>query len=254
MGVLLDLPSQHDIQTFQKIPIMVAPAGTKVLEYDNNKDINEYIEEGWRKEYVGTSPEISCAVKLHMKGQRKQYGLKHHVTSTVHACMGDTLNKIVTEISSDCGEYRLWDKAQAVVLLSRTKQGNDTCFVGDKNDTINSLTSLIQTTNQWMDYMESIMEMATIDPVSETNDVCIFNHRECPFRITDMPLPECNSGFVYMLVSNRNHYFCYIGQTGNMSSSLNQHNQGYGSKTTTPPSLRPYSLFAYVCGFDGNKN
>ena len=97
------------------------------------------------------------------------------------------------------------------------------------------------------------MEMATIDPVSETNDVCIFNHRECPFRITDMPLPECNSGFVYMLVSNRNHYFCYIGETGNMSSRLNQHNQGYGSKTTTPPSLRPYSLFAYVCGFDGNK-
>ena len=188
-----------------------------------------------------------------MKGQRKQSGLKHHVTSTVHACMGDTLNKHVTEISSDCGEYRLWDKAQTVVLLSRTKHGKDIFFVGDKNDTINSLTSLIQTTNQWMDYMESIMEMATIDPVSETNDVCIFNHRECPFRITDMPLPECNSGFVYMLVSNRNHYFCYIGQTGNMSSRLNQHNQGYGSKTTTPPSLRPYSLFAYVCGFDGNK-
>ena len=35
---------------------------------------------------------------------------------------------------------------------------------------------------------------------------------------------------------------------------LNQHNQDYGSQTTCNPSLRPFALFAYVCGFEGNKN
>ena len=53
-----------------------------------------------------------------MRGKRKQYGLKHHLTSTVHGSMGDTLHKIVTEISLEQTEFRLWDKAQSIVLLS----------------------------------------------------------------------------------------------------------------------------------------
>ena len=47
--------------------------------------------------------------------------------------------------------------------------------------------------------------------------------------------------------------FSYIGETQNIGVRLNQHNQGYGSHTTCNPSLRPYALFAYVCGFEGNK-
>ena len=252
IGLLLDLPIQDDIDNFRKIQIMVAPAGSKVITYDPNKDINEYIREGWKIEYVGTSPVRPHAVKMNMRGQRKQYGLKHHVTSTVHACMGDTLDKIVTEISSDSGEYRLWDKAQAVVLLSRTKFGVDIFFVGDKNDTIHALTCLIKTTNQWMDYMENIIEISTVGQGTEpVYDVRTYNHRDCPYRLCDMPLPSCNSGFVYMLVSCKDPYYSYVGETQNISTRLNQHNQGRGAKATTPASLRPYSLFAYVCGFDG---
>ena len=67
-----------------------------------------------------------------MKGKRKQYGLKHHLTSTVHGSMGDNLHKIVMEISLDNNEYRLWDKDQEVVLLSRTRKGSDIIFVGNK--------------------------------------------------------------------------------------------------------------------------
>ena len=35
-----------------------------------------------------------------VQAQRRQYGLKHHVTSTIHASMGDTLNKVALQISS----------------------------------------------------------------------------------------------------------------------------------------------------------
>ena len=37
-----------------------------------------------------------------------------------------------------------------------------------------------------------------------------------------------------------------------MHAHLDQHNSGYGSKTTIPVSLRLYALFSYVCGFEAN--
>ena len=137
-------------------------------------------------------------------------------------------------------------------MYCRTKFGVDIIFVGDKNDTIHALTCLIKTTNQWMDYMENIIEISTVGQGTEpVYDVRTYNHRDCPYRLCDMPLPSCNSGFVYMLISCKDPHYSYIGETQNISTCLNQHNQGRGAKATTPESLRPYSLFAYICGFDG---
>ena len=48
---------------------------------------------------VGIAKEYEIAVPGSLKAQRKQYGLKHHVTSIVHACQGDTLHGIETETS-----------------------------------------------------------------------------------------------------------------------------------------------------------
>ena len=104
-----------------------------------------------------------------------------------------------------------------------------------------------------MNYTEQILEMACLNSTSNQSQISIFAHEEWPFRLCDMSLPQCNTGFVYMLVSTRDFTFSYIGETKNISIRLNQHNSGYGSMSTCPLSLRPYALFAYVCGFDGDK-
>lgn len=100
--------------------------------------------------------------------------------------------------------------------------------------------------------MENVLEMATVNDMA-SDSLTVFTHQHYPFRLCDMSLPTCNTGFVYMLVSVRSSSFSYIGETNNIGVRLNQHNQGYGSQTTCNPSLRPYALFAYVCGFEGNK-
>ena len=57
LGLLLNLPTQADIDRFRKIPtIMVAPPGIKVVEFDDTKTTEEYISEGWVQRYVGSSP------------------------------------------------------------------------------------------------------------------------------------------------------------------------------------------------------
>ena len=91
-----------------------------------------------------------------------------------------------------------------------------------------------------------------IDTPNESQ-LSVFHHEECPFWLSDMPLPTCNTGFVYMLVSTRDFSYTYIGMTDNIATCLSQHNSGYGSMSTEPISLRPFALFAYVCGFEGNR-
>ena len=87
--------------------------------------------------------------------------------------------------------------------------------------------------------MEHILEMASVNDMASDSNISVFNHQDCPFRLSDMPLPTCNTGFVYMLVSTHSSSFSYIGETQNIGVRLNQHNSGYGAETTCDPSMRP---------------
>ena len=47
--------------------------------------------------------------------------MKHHVTGTIHSDMGNTQIKMDNDISMRYPLFRIWDKGQMVVVLSRTK-------------------------------------------------------------------------------------------------------------------------------------
>ena len=120
--------------------------------------------------------------------------------------MGDTLPKIATQISRDNRIFRLWDKAQIIVLLSRTKKAKDIIFVGSIESTIKAIIDLCQYSNQWTDYMELILEMASVNYNRSTEaTIPSIQSNEHPFRFCDRPLLNCRTGVVYMLVSLRNH-------------------------------------------------
>ena len=71
--------------------------------------------------------------------------------------MGDTLHKVVMEILDTDNSYKLWEKEQVIVALSRTKEGKSTIFVRNRRGTINALFSLIKTRTQWTDYMDEVL-------------------------------------------------------------------------------------------------
>ena len=250
LGLLISLPSQSDLDKFRKIKILVAPPGLKDFIYDETLSLADYIERDWEQHSVGLTREKTFNTGG-FKARRRQYGLKHHVNSTVHASMGNTLSTIVTEISEKDSNYELWDKAQAIVLLSRTCVGSDIIFVGSKRTTCAALVKIIKLKCQYMDYMECVLDLVT------TNDSIrrrpIFQHQNHPFRFCDIPLPQCNTGFVYMLISIRDHSYIYIGMTLNLCIRILQHNLGYGATGTASASYRPFCLFAYICGFNCNK-
>ena len=56
---------------------------------------------------MGKAPERVHKIKNRIQAQRRQYGLRHRVTSTIHASMGDTLIKVAIEVSNTNGPYKL---------------------------------------------------------------------------------------------------------------------------------------------------
>ena len=111
--------------------------------------------------------------------------------------MGDTLHSMATEISRSNGNFKMWDKGQMIVILSRTKVAKKTIFVGDKNDALAALKQLLTRKTQWTDYMEDILDLVTIN--SDTSNVLerrsrVMTTSSFPYRIKDMTLPQCNTG------------------------------------------------------------
>ena len=256
MAFLFDLPDQESLDRWQKIKILVAPPGLKFITYDPSKSKEEYLNEGFQEVKISIAQEYVHSAPNDLLVRRKQYGLKHYVSLTIHAAMGDTLPSMATTISSKDSNYHLWDKGQLVVILSRTKFAKDSIFVGSKEDTLKCFREVLLRKTQWTDYIEDVLEITTINNENTENfdnEVRdrVFYPTSYPFVISDYALPTNNSGYVYMLVSRRHQNFAYIGTTSCIRTRLNLHNSGVGAKETAPAHLRPFALFAYICGFNG---
>ena len=132
LALLYDLPSEEDLANWRNIKVLVAPLGVKDIEFHVEDERGVYINKGFVERDIGVAPERICILSDNVQAQRKQYGLKHRVTSTIHAAMGDTLPIMATEISRNDANFKLWDKGQMIVILSRTKLAKNTIFVGDK--------------------------------------------------------------------------------------------------------------------------
>ena len=166
-ALLFDLPSQDDLDNWRKIKVLKAPLGIKDIEFDMNKTKEMYLNEKYEEIRIGLAPQRTQFLTNNYQAKRKQYGLKHRVTSTIHAAMGDTLSYMATEISLVNGNFKMWDKGQMIVILSRTKYASNTIFVGDKNDTLRALKDVLTRKTQWTDFMEEILCLLTIN---KTND------------------------------------------------------------------------------------
>ena len=106
--------------------------------------------------------------------------------------------------------------------------------------------------------MEDILQIITVNTNPTSNNLQVqLNHTltqsSYPFRVCDVSLPDCNSGYVYMLLSIKDQSFAYIGKTNCIRTRIRQHNTGIGATSTEPIHLRPFALYAYICGFNGNQ-
>ena len=138
-------PDQESLDNFRSIKILAFPNTIKYdnFEFDDTKDEEYYISNlGFKKVTVTVAPERICYCN-DIKSMRKQYGLRHYVTGTLHSAMGDTHHKMALSISDVQKEYSLWDRGQLIVAISRTRIMKNTIFVGNKTETIKAMKPLL---------------------------------------------------------------------------------------------------------------
>ena len=111
------------------------------------------------------------------------------------------------EISQSNTNFKMLGKGQIIVILSLTKKAKDTIFVGNKNDTLNALMILLTRKTQWTDYTEEVILIITVRSSQQSHSVQstasssrMLTQISFPFRIRDILLSQCNTGYVYMLI------------------------------------------------------
>ena len=280
LAVLAKMPTRQEVEAMEPVTVYVAPEGCKSVPPGLTTQ-EEFLNSGFTQQQVGIGPERAENIGLGLQAKRKQYGLRHRIASTIHAAMGQDLCTVITKVNATEEDYKLWEKEQVVVLLSRTHFAKDIIFVGSKRSTTEALANLLLKRSQFSDYMDYLLGKLAPDtaaagaedsagpdhnggaaadgapdhpPTAERSVAAPFAIdivRHHPFRPIDVQLPQDNSGFVYILVSTKEPATTYIGQAKNLAARLNTHNRGAGPSATTDPRLRPWAILAYVCGFEG---
>jgi predicted GIY-YIG superfamily endonuclease len=254
-AILFDLPTQETLDNFGGIKVLLAPPGCKDVSYIVGETKQYYFDRNFKEVTIECTPKKIFSLSNNQQAMRKQYGLQHYVAGTIHYAMGDTIPSLVTSLSMRDRNFNMWDKGQLLVIISRTKKAEDTIFVGNKEDTLDAMMSILRTRTQWTDYMESILKVVTINQEEEDNETRgTMDNSTFPFRPCDISLPTDSSGYVYILISLRSREFFYIGKTKDLHQRMRAHQSGHGSLTTQPEYLRPYAYYAYICGFDGNEH
>jgi predicted GIY-YIG superfamily endonuclease len=253
IAVLAEMPTTEVLESFGDVKVMLAPVGCKSVP-DGITRAEDLLEHDWRLERVGLAPERVHTV-TGGKGKRHQYGLRHRVSSTIHAVMGSGLGHLVTKLSTTDSLYRLWQKEQIVVLLSRTERARDIIFVGDPQETVDAILQVIQVRSQYSEYMSHIIDVLSDDGNTQNRirEVPALDQSLDPFCPLDVVLPNDPSGVCYILMSMKDRRVTYIGQTKRLVQRIKEHNSGYGSEGTLDYRLRPWALLAFVAGFDGNR-
>ena len=260
-AILFDVPTQETLDSFGVIKVLLAPPGCKNTTYVEGATKEYYLSRGFVEASVQCCPDKIHTLPNNIQGNRKQYGLQHYIAGTIHSIMGDTLPSLATTLTKHDPRYKMWDKGQLLVIISRTKEAKDTIFVGDKESTLDALVSILTNRTQWTKHMEAILRVVTINMNSvettseevRTSNRGTMDQAHYPFRLSDIDLPRDTSGYVYMLISLRSRDFVYVGKTKDLHERMRAHQSGHGSYTSQPEHLRPYAYFAYICGFNGDE-
>ena len=96
------------------------------------------------------------------------------------------------------------------------------------------------------------MKIVAINNNNEDDEIIeiVLDQQLFPLIICDINLSIDNNGCVYIFISIIQRDFVYTGNKNYINEILRAHNSGIGSKTSHSLHIHPYSVFAYICGFN----
>ena len=191
---------------------MIAPPGCrKVTTFDEV----QLVSSGWRratiiKVYTTVLTKKTCFLR------RYSFPIKNYVASTIHKCLGDTFPKIVTKISLTDPDYKIWEREQLLVLLSRVTKLEEITLIGNKTDIELTLSTIIQKKSCWTEFIDNFLSNLTCNTQVARSLNLLTSH----FSPWNIVLPEDEVGFVYLLISTKIPSVLFIGESVGLRRSL----------------------------------
>lgn len=157
---------------------------------------------------------------------------------------------MATQITDTAREYKLWQKEQLAVLISRVSLCQDVIFVGNRDDTRQAIERILACGSKWdalVDHYLSSLDIANEWPRRVSTEVSLDEH---PFLPIYRELPAADCGYVYLLVSMAKTTVWHVGHADNLKKALRSINTGNGDEETRDTALHPWGVFAFVTGFE----
>jgi predicted GIY-YIG superfamily endonuclease len=212
---------------------------------------------GWKRVNIKTSPDKTHHCYGGMFAKRHQYGMRPLAATTLHKAMGNDYHKIASCVIDDgISGYRLWDKAQLLVLISRVHYLKNIIFIGNKEETAEKLLELVSLQPKYALYMDYIIKCLT-QTSSDSLSPVINLGSTVPFHLCSAECPkkdDVKKGYTYLLISIPQPTKSYIGQGQDLNERIQQHNKGWSHNWTNSIDLRPWACMAYVIGFQSKKH
>ena len=189
LALMVNIPSDETIEAKMPIRVFAAPSGVKNFPPLEECNENTLLDSGWTIVNVPLKTSGNEQIVRGIQARRTQYPLKPRVSSTIHACMGSTLSAIVSAVVTLADmpyNFSLWEAAQIVVLLSRTRTANSIYFVGDKEATIKHIIDVLSGQQyRYLRFISSLLDKLC----DESMDLINILPQPTQFRPKDAELP-----------------------------------------------------------------
>ena len=187
--VILEIPNENHDVTSRYVKVKLVPPGERSV--DVNKLPNEWPELKIKRRKTAT-----CQLKFsHCYVRRDQWPLKPYVCSTIHKSIGETIPFVATQISCD-GPYKVWDRNQVLVLLSRVPSLSNLMFVGQLDENLAAVKEVLLKVDSLEQNIDYIVEKCN---VLLEGDRFIAPSHCIPILTIEIPSVPC--GYVYMILS-----------------------------------------------------
>ena len=180
--------------------------------------------------------------------KRVQFPVRYYVASTIHRVQGDSVLLLATELSTTKKNYRLWQREQFAVLMSRVRSCQDIIFVGRAADTRTAIEDIMARGSKWDALVDHyISELNVARDLDRARQLVLDVH---PFLPIYRELPSTSCGYAYMFCSLSRVAPIHIGQCIDLKAELHAHNTGYGDELTNNTALHPWGVYVFVNGFE----
>ena len=94
LAFMFETPSQDKVDTFDSIPLWIAPAGIQSISFDRYSlpTRDELTNLGWIEVLIGCAPERIVYARGSLQAKRLKYLLKHIGAITIKKSRGETIS------------------------------------------------------------------------------------------------------------------------------------------------------------------